>query len=474
VTHIFGDMNRWLVAALRAGVLACAVAIGTATADAQGRSGRPVIFISIDGLRPDYVLEADRHGLRIPNLRRFLKEGSHATTVRGVLPTVTYPSHTTLLTGASPATHGVVANTTFDPLERNDNGWYWYAEDIKVATLWDVAARAGMKTANVHWPVSVGANIALNLPQIWDMGTPDDRKLMRALATKGLLDRLEKELGPYADGIDESIEGDENRARFTVKLLESERPQFMTAYFTALDHEQHLHGPYTPKVWETLERIDAIVGRVVIAARAAHGNAVTVAIASDHGHILAGKDLALPVALRERGWLSYASDTARRPSAWRVALWGSTGAGALMVHDSAPGGIVGEVGTLLRRLAADTMNGIANVWTPEEAKSLGAYPGASFVIGMRPGHRVVGTSRGALRRDGTPGGTHGYPPDTPGIDAAFLLMGPGVRAGHSFGRIDMRDVAPTLAAILGVPLPAAEGRNLVARPAVPSNGVRPR
>ena len=76
-------------------------------------------MISIDGLRPDYVTAADAHGAKIPNLRRFLKEGAFAQGVVGVIPTVTYPSHTTLITGVSPATHGIFANTTFDPLREN-------------------------------------------------------------------------------------------------------------------------------------------------------------------------------------------------------------------------------------------------------------------------------------------------------------------------------------------------------------------
>src|SRR5262250_2608679 len=79
----------------------------------------PVVMISTDGLKPDYVLHADKHGLKIPHLRRFLKEGAFAEGVKGVLPTVTYPSHTTLVTGASPPRHGILANTPFDPLGKN-------------------------------------------------------------------------------------------------------------------------------------------------------------------------------------------------------------------------------------------------------------------------------------------------------------------------------------------------------------------
>lgn len=126
-----------------------------------------VVLISIDGLKPEAVLQADAHHLKVPNLRRMVADGVYADGVIGVLPTLTYPSHTTILTGVSPAVHGIYSNTTFDPLNKNAQGWYWYSEDVKVPTLWDAAHSAGITTANVYWPVSVGAHVDYNLAQLW-------------------------------------------------------------------------------------------------------------------------------------------------------------------------------------------------------------------------------------------------------------------------------------------------------------------
>src|SRR5579863_1158911 len=182
--------------------------LGAATA----ASAQPVLLISLDGLRPGDISDAPARGLKVPNLRRFLAQGSYADGVIGILPTVTYPSHTTLITGAAPARHGIVNNLTFDPTQINREGWYWYASDIKVPTLWDAAHAAHLTTGNIHWPVSVGAcSIDWNLPQIWITGHPDDAKLLAALATPGLLQELEASEGDYADGIDDSIAGDETR-----------------------------------------------------------------------------------------------------------------------------------------------------------------------------------------------------------------------------------------------------------------------
>ena len=248
-----------------------------------GALAEPVLLISIDGLQPDDVIEAEKRDIDIPNLKRFVAEGTYASGVRGVLPTVTYPSHATLLTGASPSQHGIVGNTSFDPMQINQGGWYWYASDYKLPTLWDVAAKAGMTTANVHWPVSLKADaIKWNIPQIWRTGHSDDAKLMKSLATPGWVESLEAGLGDYAPGIDESIDGDENRGRFAVALITDKKPDFATVYLTALDHEQHGEGPNTPQAHAILTRIDAIVGRLVAAEMTAHPDAA-IAVVSDHG-----------------------------------------------------------------------------------------------------------------------------------------------------------------------------------------------
>src|SRR6185295_13106272 len=126
---------------------------------------RGLVLISIDGLRPDLVADADKHRLAIPNLRDIFKRGARASGVRGVLPTVTYPSHTTMLTGVAPVKHGILNNTTFDPLGTNLDGWYWYSEDIRMPTLWDATARAGYTVGSVSWPVSAGApGVSFSIP----------------------------------------------------------------------------------------------------------------------------------------------------------------------------------------------------------------------------------------------------------------------------------------------------------------------
>ena len=419
-------------------------------------SHSPVVLISIDGLKPEYVLEADAHGLKIPNLRRFLREGSYATGVHGVVPTVTYPSHTTLVTGASPAKHGIYANTTFDPLGRNKGGWYWYAEDIKVATLWDVAAAAHLVTTNIHWPVSVAARIDWNLPQYWRTGTADDRKLLRVLATPNLLEALEKELGPYADGIDESITGDENRAKFAARLIELKRADFTTVYLTALDHEEHASGPFSAESIATLERIDAALGSMLETIQRTYGGRAVVCVVSDHGFVRTTKALQLGVAFRKAGLIDFDEKEKEKISNWKAMIWGSGGSAVIVLKDKDDGVVKAKVTAILAKLAADPGNGIARIVGGEELHSRGGFPDAEFLVALKPGFVTGDSVRGDLVTPAGIKGMHGYWPGFPEMNSSFFLMGPGVAAAHSVGAIDMRSIAPTLAQFLGVTLPAAE------------------
>ncbi|WP_088182264.1 alkaline phosphatase family protein [Sphingobium sp. Z007] len=417
----------------------------------------PLLLISIDGLRPGDVLEAQKRGLSLPNLRRFLTDGAHASGVTGVAPTLTYPSHTTLMTGVSPATHGIVANNSFDPTGINQGGWYWYAQDIKVPTLWEAATKAGLSTGNVHWPVSVAARgVTWNLSQIWRTGHADDAKLLDALATSGLKAELEAKVGqPYAMGIDESLPGDQNRGRFAAALIAAHKPQFLTVYLTALDHEQHAMGPDTPQAKAVLEKIDAIVGDLIAAERKAHPDAA-IALVSDHGFEATQTGLNLFRAFIDEGLITLDKDG--KVASWQAMPWIAGGSAAIMLARLDDAAIADRTKTLLDRLAANPANGIAAVLDKAAIAKIGGNPQASYYVNLKPGF-VTDIFRGASAPLIAPTpvkGMHGYLPGPAHLDATFMVMGKGIAAGKDLGRIDMRAIAPTLATIMGGTLPDAD------------------
>jgi predicted AlkP superfamily pyrophosphatase or phosphodiesterase len=422
---------------------------------AQEKTAPLLVVISVDGLRPDYVTAADAHGAKVPHLRKFLHEGTYAQGVTGVIPTVTYPSHTTLMTGVWPAKHGILANQTFDPLQKNHEGWYWYAEDIRVPTLWDAAAAAGRTTASIQWPVTAGAKINWNIPEIWRAGTSEDAKLVRVVSTPGLLAEAKAAVGEYRGGIDATPESDEVRGKYAVWILENKRPGFLTLHLIALDHIEHEAQPFSPKAMAVLERLDAVIGKVWAAAeRVAPGNAF-VAVVSDHGFTTYDQQLNLFAAFRKANLFSV--DDRGKISDWRAMPWETGGSAAIVLKNPKDALTLATVRTLLGKLAADPANGIDRVLEGDELHRRGGYPNASFFVGLKAGWRTGSALSGPVVSSVKAGGTHGELPDLPDLRAAFFLVGPGVPAGKNLGLIDMRDVAPTLAKEAGLALPTADG-----------------
>ena len=94
---------------------------------------------------------------------------------------------------------------------------------------------------------------------------------------------------------------------------------------------------------------------------------------------------------------------------------------------------------------------------------MGGFPDAAFIVALKPGFRLGSKLQGPVTLAVRPAGTHGYAPDVAEMNSVFFIAGPGIAPARDLGQIDMRDIAPTLAAILRVPLPSAEGRSLTLR-----------
>jgi predicted AlkP superfamily pyrophosphatase or phosphodiesterase len=418
-----------------------------------------LVMISVDGLRPDYITSAEAHGVKATNLRRFMSEGTYADGMQGVVPTVTYPSHTTLVTGVWPEKHGILANTTFDPLQKNSQGWYWYAEDIRVPTLWDAAAQAGRTTASIQWPVTVGAHITWNIPEFWRASTPDDAKLLRAVATPGLLEEAQSAVGEYSGGIDTSTKGDEVRSRYVRWILETKHPAVLTLHLTALDHIEHETGPFSPEAIAVLEELDAVIGKIrETAERLAPGRAF-IAVVSDHGFAKTDAQLNLFPVFRDAKLFTV--DAKNKITDWKAMPWVTGGSAAIVLKDPKDATTLAQVRQLLTKLASNPANGIDRILEADELHRRGGYPVASFFVSLKPGWRTGHALDEPVLSKTKPGGTHGELPDLPDLRASFFLIGPGVPAGRDLGVIDMRDVAPTLAHVVGLSLPSADGKNLL-------------
>lgn len=415
----------------------------------------PVVMISIDGLRPVDVVDASR-GFTAPNLRRLMAEGVYSTGVRNSLPTVTYPNHTTLITGVWPAKHGIANNTTFDPEGSNMGGWYWYARDIKVPTLWDAVHGSGGKVASIGWPVSVDApSIDYDFPEYWRARIPEDLKLVRALATPGLTEAVEARGISTAAMFQEEAAADDAKATVAAAVYALDRPRFFTIHLSSLDHNEHGFGPGSAEAKADLAEVDADVGRIVAAARAAEPDVVVVVV-SDHGFAALDHSVDIARAFVDAGLITV-DPVSHKVTAWQAAPWGGASAAIVLAHPD-DAAVKARVRALLDRLAADPALGINRIADAAEIARLGGTPMASFWIDFKPGFAM---GRGpAMVSPSEQRGTHGYFPEHPEMRAALFAAGPGVPHKGSIGEIDQRDIAPTVAKLLGVALPSADGKPL--------------
>jgi predicted AlkP superfamily pyrophosphatase or phosphodiesterase len=423
---------------------------------------RTVILISIDGMRPDYVTQAQQHGLKLPNLVLFMAEGTYAEGVIGAAPTVTYPNHTTLITGVWPAEHGILSNQSFDPLRKNMGGWYWYAQQIRVPTLWEAAANRGILVASVGWPVSVNARgVTYLIPEYWRAKTSEDQLLIESLSRPaGWLEEKEKVLGPYVDVGEGTMEGDVAREKFALEILRTQKPGFMTIHLAALDHAEHLTSPFSPHSNETLEALDKMVGDIRSAALANDPDAVVV-IVSDHGFARTDYRVNLVLPFIREGLIRLKTGKGEPTVAsWDAALWPAGGCAAVVLRDPADKATYAKVQALLEKMKADPAFGIARVLEQPEITTMGAFPQAAFLIEMKldyqPGYDLTGDAVVPMPSTGM----HGYLPDNPEMHASFFVMGKGIAAGRDLGIVDMRQIAPTVAGLLGVPLPTAKQKPL--------------
>jgi predicted AlkP superfamily pyrophosphatase or phosphodiesterase len=450
-------------------LLTSAVVAGVGTApDVQAQratSGRRVVLISLDGFA---ARNLDDPRLPLPNLRRLAAEGVRADAMEVSTPSVTWPNHTTMVTGVSPALHGVLANGAIEPSTGDRpyviNPRRSKEELCRVPTLYDVAHAAGLQTAEVNWPVTRGAP-TLN----WSF--PDHPEPVR-YATPNLRQEMQT-AGLFADPTDAnwsalgSLMQDHLRTQTAALLLKRHKPDLLLLHLLHTDGVQHAVGPDNDTARAALALADRHVGDILQALREAGTlSGTAVLVAADHGFIQTTREIRPNVRLRAKGLIHPVGGAiaADAPLEWDAQALSEGGVALVYV----PRGRARPDLITATATALEGIDGVEAVLKPEQyAAALGlALPARlpqapDFVLtakdGYAFGNAVTGEETVALPK---PGGTHGYPGKNPKMDALFVGAGAGLRKGVRVQRIRNVDVAPTAAALLGVTLTNTEGQPL--------------
>lgn len=427
---------------------------------AQAPPGRHVILVTIDGFASFHLKNP---ALDLPAIRALAKAGVEAESGETVFPSVTHPSHTTLITGVRPLRHGVVNNRLTNRLtgERLHVTNLDRAVSVKVPTLFDAARRGGLTTASFFWPETRNdPSIDFNVPEVF---TPESRADITAVPP-AVLAELRGAGVPIDDYFryygDSFLMGtsDAVLAQSAAHVIRTRKPAFLAIHFLLTDEVQHELGPAHYRSLAALSSADHAVSLLVEAVKAAGlADQTTFVVTADHGFATidsqvnvapAFSDPALKgaVTLHTGGWtLSVERTPAFDPSTHQAAL------------DRA----------YQRALA---IPGVARLVRSAEFHELGLptydespyIPGQDMLIGEVDTFLTVDPAdTSAARMPLTPPRhEHGYLPSHPKMFTSLVLSGRGVRKGAAIGHVRSLDVAPTIARLLGIEMKDVEGRVL--------------
>ena len=406
------------------------------------------MIISIDGLRPDFY----QGGFDAPTLEAIVANGAHALAVESVYPSSTYPAHATIVTGVLPAKHGIYANTVWTETG-SGRDWHWHAKALKAKTLWQAAREKGLKVAVTYWPTTVGARAEWMLGEIWDPDNKETVKRLTSAATPGLLMELVFAVGVPQEKIAEDRSSVDNFvSRAAAYIFRKHKPNLQLIHLLNVDEVQHKQGPESPAVKDAVRLQDENIARIRTAiAESGVGDRTALIIVGDHGFASITRNVSPNTILRDAGLLE---EEGGRVTSWRALVRSSGGSAGVYVKDPADTDRVRQA-----LLAAASVDGEVQYTLIERPRldRLGYNPDATFAL--EPADGVAFTER-LGHSTPTVLGNHGQLPTREGLATGFIAEGAGVRTGVTIPRMRLVDVAPTVAAMLGLDLDGVDGRIL--------------
>jgi predicted AlkP superfamily pyrophosphatase or phosphodiesterase len=250
--------------------------------------------------------------------------------------------------------------------------------------------------------------------------------------------------------------------RIAQHILRTHRPNVLVIHYVTVDSFAHSNGGRSPEVaWagnDTDHRIRELVDTVKEAGLA---DRTTFFVTADHGFADYSKNINLNVLMREKGLVTTAGNTITDS---KVHFLSEGGAGMLYIRTPA------ERERIMAELipALQQVEGIEAVIGSKDFASIGHRPPSEndkepdifvaakegYAFAENPASKVLINPTGSIK------GNHGYHSKNPLMDAIFVAWGAAIKPGTTLGKIRNVDVAPTMAAILGLKMTNVEGRVL--------------
>jgi len=419
----------------------------------QTYAANKMIVISVDGMRAEFYQNPD---FPAPTLRRLAKEGVSATSVRTVFPTVTYANHTSMMTGHYPAVHGIHTNKIFDPEKGPLKIWNWETSRIKVPTFWQKARENGKTVAILMWPVTVGTRENWIVPEIFQVDGMRDKTQWGYIAehaTPGLMDELETALqDKFKKRPSDDDAWDEWDTGAAVYIRDKYKPDLLMVHINMMDNIQHEFGRDGPEIREAMKKTDEMIRKIV----GKPDPSTCVVVLGDHG-LASYKKLVHPnILLVKGGWIRL--DESGKLKSWDAVVDNNGPGAAVHVKDKS------KIPAVLEYLRKNS-GGHYSIISKSRLQKLRALPAAAFALEAAKNYSIGTKFKGELvTEEKRTSGAHGYLPSNPDMSAGFIAAGCGIAGGRSIGSMNMVDVAPTLARLLGFSMGKTAGRAVEIRP----------
>ncbi len=401
---------------------------------AQPQKDRHVILITLDGF-PAYALQDPT--LSVPNLRRLAREGAAADRMITSNPTVTWPNHTSMVTGVPPAQHSVLYNGMFIRETGKVDSLKSKSELVQSPTVYDLAHAAGLTTAEIDW-VAI-----LNAPTItWSFAERPhlEEAVPKEMIAAGLVS--ENDIAEFAKR--NITYRDELWTRAAIYILQKHRPNLMLFHLLNTDSVHHQFGPKSLASGTALALADARVGELYRALESAKLlDSTTILIASDHGFKIVKRQIHPLVLIKQDAQIIPEGGTAM------VYLNGRKTADQI-------------------KTALQGVEGIDRIVEPSEYAALGLPDPkknsrmADLVLAAKDGYSFSGGDQGDVVTVAPVGGlgSHGYLNTDPEMNAIFIAWGRGIRPHTRIPQVRNIDIGPTIAALLGLTMNGTAGSPL--------------
>lgn len=395
----------------------------------------------------------------LPHFRAFMKRAAGCERVISVYPSLTYPAHTSIMTGLYPANHRIVNNHKIQPEKRKPD-WFWQRRYIHGTTLYDEARRSGLKVATLLWPVTGKARIRYNLPEVW-ANQPWENQISVSISngTPWYQVDLYRRFGYMVDGVKQPQLDNFVQAGM-LYTLRRYQPDVLFAHLTDVDTNRHTFGAFVPGIQDALGRHDRRLGELFsLLGSMGWEQKTNVVVLGDHCQ----KDVSMAVYpnywFRRKGWLTAEKGMVKE---WRVLARECDGACYIYLKNRRDRELAEEVRRLLCRWKEEERSGLEQFFEQPQIRNMGANGDCAFMLEARDGYFYQNECDVPFRQAGYGSGlhaaTHGYLPTKENYQTIFFAAGPDFIPGARIGSMRLVDEGPLLAKVLGVSLGDTDGR----------------